>query len=433
MIPKNSRKFSSRLSKPAIDDRKKVGVQSMYENEIAGMKEELEAIFKDLHRHPELGFCEQRTAAFIADYLTKCGLEVRTGVAMTGVIATLDSGKSGKTLMIRADMDCLAVLERAECEYRSEEEGKMHACGHDSHVTMLLGAAAILAKHKEAFNGKIKFVFQPAEEGTPPCMVDAVKEAGYQGEGGAGFMVQEGVLEEVDFCVIMHVQPTLPTGTVSISRKNACASSDIFKIQLLGKGGHGAQPQMAVDPVPAASELISAIHMLPTREVDPVETCVISIGKLETTGSVWNVVADRVCIEGGYRTFNEDVRATLTKRIEELANTIGKANRCSVDYEHIVGYKPCINDPVMAQKIVASCKELLGEEHVIDTEMPAMSSEDCGEYLSRIPGVFFWLGVGKEEGSAPLHNPYFNLDTEALLTGVRVHVNNAVHLLNEKC
>lgn len=403
----------------------------MFENEIIEMKEELEAMFKDLHRHPELGFCETRTSAIIAEYLRACGLEVETGIAFTGVAATLDSGKPGKTLMIRADMDCLAVLERAESDYKSENEGRMHACGHDSHVTMLLGAAAVLAKHKDAFRGKIKFVFQPAEEETPACMAEAVEKAGYHGNGGAGFMVQEGVLKDVDFCVIMHVQPTIPTGTVSISRKNACASSDIFKINLIGRGGHGAQPQKAVDPVPAASELISAIHMLPTREVSAVETCVISIGKLETPGSVWNAVADRVCIEGGYRTFNEEVRATLTTRIEELAQTIGKANRCTVEYEHIVGYKPCINDSVMAQKVVENCKKLLGEEHVIDTEIPAMSSEDCGEYLSRVPGVFFWLGVGKEPGAAPLHNPYFSLDVDALLTGVRVHVNNAISLLNE--
>lgn len=403
----------------------------MYEKEILEKKAELEEIFMDLHRHPEIGFCETRTSALIAEYLKACGLDVETGIAFTGVVGTLDSGKPGKTLMIRADMDCLAITERTDCEYKSENEGKMHACGHDAHVTMLLGAASVLANHKEDFSGKIKFVFQPAEEETPAAMVKTVEEAGYHGNGGAGFMVQEGVLEDVDLCMIMHVQPTIPTGTVSISRKNACASSDVFKITLRGKGGHGAQPQMAVDPVPAASELISAIHMLPTREVSAVETCVISIGKLETPGSVWNAVADRVCMEGGYRTFNENVRETLTVRIEELAESIAKANRCTVDYEHIVGYKPCINDPDMAQMVIENCRKVLGEDHVIDTDIPAMSSEDCGEYLSRVPGVFFWLGVGKEPGAAPLHNPYFSLDIDALLTGVKVHVSNAIMLLND--
>lgn len=403
----------------------------MFDEEIMKMKPDLEALFKDLHSHPELGFCEKRTSELAAEYLEQCGLTVKRGIALTGVEAVLDSGRPGKTLLLRSDMDCLAIAEQTGCPCKSEHEGRMHACGHDAHITMLLGAASVLSRHKEALKGRIKFIFQPAEEGTPPHMLKTVREAGYQGSGGAGFMVQEGVLDGVDFCLAMHVQPSLPTGTVSVSRKNACASSDIFRITLKGKGGHGASPQTAVDPVPAASELISAIHMLPTREIGAIETCVISIGKIETPGSVWNAVADSVSMEGGFRTFNGEVREHLTLRIRELSENIARANRCELQYEHEACYMPCVNDTEIAASVVKSCQELLGEEHVIDTEVPAMSSEDFGAFLARVPGAFFWLGAGKEPNAPALHNPRFQLDPEALLTGVRVHVSNAVNLLNE--
>lgn len=403
----------------------------MFEEEIRKMQPELESLFMDLHRHPELGFCEKRTSKLAADYLEQCGLKVKRGIALTGVEAVLDSGRPGKTLLMRSDMDCLAITEQTDCTCRSEHEGRMHACGHDAHITMLLGAASVLSRHKDAFTGKIKFVFQPAEEGTPPHMSQIVREAGYTGSGGAGFMIQEGVLEGVDLCLAMHVQPSLPTGVVSVSRKNACASSDVFRITLIGKGGHGASPQTAIDPVPAVSELISAIHMLPTREIGAIETCVISIGKIETPGSVWNAVADKVCLEGGFRTFSQEVRKHLTLRIEEITKNIAKANRCGLWYEHEACYTPCVNNEGAAALVVKSCRELLGEEHVIDTEVPAMCSEDFGAFLDKVPGVFFWLGVGQEPGSPALHNPHFQLDQKALVTGVRVHVNNAVTLLSE--
>lgn len=402
----------------------------MFENEINELQADLFDLFKDLHRHPEQGFNEVRTSGIIAGFLRRYGITVIENVALTGVVGILDSGSPGKTLMLRADMDCLAIWERDTCSYRSEYEGKMHACGHDGHVTMLLGAAAVLAKHKDAFSGKIKFVFQPAEEETPAFMRDAVMKAGYSGEGGAGFMIQEGVLDDVDACMILHVQPAIPTGKVQIAKKNACASSDVFRISIRGRGGHGARPQEAIDPVPAAGELISAIHMLPAREISALETCVISIGKLETPGSVWNAVADHVILEGGYRTFNTNVRRHLTNRIRDLSENIAAANRCTLDYVHTVGYSPCINNSLLAEAAADGMRELLGAENVDLTDIPAMTSEDCGAYLARVPGVFFWLGVGKGENPPGLHNPFFHLDMDALLIGVRVQIQNAVCILS---
>lgn len=401
------------------------------QQEALSISAELEALFKDLHQHPELGFCENRTADIVANYLKECGLTVTTGVALTGVVGLLDSGRPGKTLMIRADMDCLEIQELSPCAHKSLTPGQMHACGHDGHVTMLLGAAKILSRHKDLFCGKIKFVFQPAEEGTPASMRNTLKENGYFAEGGAGFMVQQGILDDVDQVLVMHVQPSLPLGKVQIAKKNACASSDVYDIALVGRGGHGAQPQNAIDPVPAMAELISAIHMLPTREVSAVETCVLSIGKVETPGSVWNAVAEKACISGGFRTFNPAVRSLLRQRIHNLAEGIASANRCRLEYSEVQGYSPCINNEALAAQVYQNTCELLGESNVIFTDIPAMTSEDCGSYLERVPGVFFWLGVGDDENAAPLHNPSFYLNPEVLVTGVGVHVQNALCLLRK--
>jgi len=403
----------------------------MLKKEVDALQPEMLEIFKDLHQHPELGFMEHRTASIVADYLKKCNIDVKENVALTGVIGVLDSGKPGKTLMLRADMDCLAVQELSSLYYKSEYPGKMHACGHDSHVTMLLATAKILSKYKNKFTGRIKFVFQPSEEGTPSEMLDTVAKAGYTGQGGAGFMIQEGVLDDVDACIVLHVQPTLKIGTISIAKKNAAASSDVFTITITGKGGHGAQPQKAIDPVPALAELISAIHMLPTREISSLETCVISIGKVETPGSVWNAVAEKVVLSGGFRTFNQEIRTKLGQRIDELANNIAKANRCTAQIDKKTGYMPTINNEHISELIVESCQKILGKNNVIYTDVPAMTSDDCGAYLSKVPGAYFWLGIGSDENAAPLHNPNFYLAPEALSIGVIVQVNIIIDLLGK--
>lgn len=363
----------------------------MFKEDVNSLREELVAIYKDLHQHPEPGYMEHRTAGIVADYLRKCGLEVREGVALNGMIGVLDSGKPGKT--------------------------------------MLLGAAKVLSRHKEAFSGKIKFIFQPAEEQIDFSMVDTVRAAGYNGEGGAGFMIQDGAMEGVDACVIMHCQPAVPLGAVQIAKKNACASSDLFDITFLGKGGHGARPHEAIDPVPAMAEAIQAIHLIPSREISCLETCVISVGTVETPGSVWNAVAEKAHFIGGFRTFNPDVRELLSRRIPELARDIAKAHRCTADIKLVRGYMPCLNDEHMAQVVADSCTQLLGAENVDLTDVPAMTSEDAGEYLARVPGVFFWLGAS--DPTHALHSPYFLPDLETLQIGVSVHVNNAVSMLKE--
>lgn len=399
----------------------------MFQETVSAIQDELIAIYKDLHQHPEPGYMEHRTAGIVAQYLRQCGLDVTEGVALNGVVGVLDSGKPGKTLMLRADMDCLRIKELTGCDYQSLNEGCMHACGHDAHVTMLLGAAKVLSQHKDAFSGKIKFLFQPAEEQIDFTMVDTVRKAGYAGEGGAGFMIQDGALDSVDACVIMHCQPSIPFGTVQIAKRNACASSDLFDVTLVGKGGHGARPHEAVDPVPAMTEAIQAIHLLPSREISCLETCVISVGSVETPGSVWNAVAEKAHFIGGFRTFNSEVRALLSRRIPELVESIAKAHRCTADIRMVSGYMPCLNDESLTQIVAESCRDLLGADCVDLTDTPAMTSEDAGEYLARVPGTFFWLGAGDPEHT--LHNPYFLPKLDMIPLGVKVHVNNALSTL----
>ena len=395
------------------------------------LEKELVEIYKDIHRHPEPGYKENRTSGLVAEYLEGLDLEVRKNVALTGVIGTLDSGRPGKTIMIRADMDCLPIEEATSLDYKSENRGYMHACGHDAHVAMLLGAAKILSEHKEQFTGKIKFLFQPAEEGIDPSMEETVRKSGYEGVGGAGYMIQEGALDDVSACLIIHVNPSIPTGCIEIPIKNACASSDYFKITVTGHGGHGAFPYLAIDPVPVACQLVNAIHLLPAREVKAQETCVISIGTLETPNSVWNAVANEVILTGGFRTFNEEVRDTLRARIMQLAEDTAKAGRCTARVDNLKGYGPCVNSERISSIVYRGCVELLGAEHAILKDAPDMASEDGGAYLAKVPGALMRLGVGVPDKKCFLHNPSFEMNLNALIIGTKVHINNAIVLLRE--
>ena len=407
--------------------------------EAQALQEELFEIYKDLHQHPERGHTEFRTGKIIADYLRDLGLEVQTEVGITGVVGLLDSGKPGKTLMIRADMDCLGIPEESDLPYRSVNEGLAHACGHDAHVSMLLGAAKVLSRHKEAFSGKIKFVFQPNEEnyqdGHP--IRKMVLEKGYKplapdaGLGGAGCMIQDGVMEGVDGCFAIHVQPNQPLGTVYIAKKDACASTDFVDVTIQGKGGHGSMPHQAIDPVPAMAELIQALYMLPTREADAAEKWVFHIGAVETPGSIASAVADKAVIHFGYRAFNDETRALFTRRSKELAELIARANRCTVSIVHGIGYRPTINDETMSALVAQSCRQVLGEDKVIYSDTPNMTAEDVGEYFRLAPGTILWLGTGVGENPPALHNPAFCVPSDALPIGVSVHVSTALNYLNQ--
>lgn len=400
----------------------------MFSREIRSLKNELIEIYKDLHRHPELGFNEVRTASVIAEYLRKCNLEVYEQIALTGVVGILDSGKAGKTLMIRADMDCLMIEEQTDCDYRSEYPKRMHACGHDTHIVMLLGAAKILSGHKDAFFGKIKFVFEPAEEGIDPKKMQQAIELGYQ-TGGARALVREGVLDDVDMCFVIHNEPSLPVGFVQIPVKNAYAASDVFEIKLIGKGGHGARPHSAINPIPAMGDLISALYSIPVREISCLLPNVISVGNIETPGSVWNSIPEQAVISGGFRSFHKEVSEHYYKRIPEIAAEIAKAYRCTAKTMLRHGLDPTINNSAMARSIEECCRNLSVLKEVRLADAPTMASESAGVYLSRVSGVILHLGSGDLEHE--LHNPHMLPDTDMLEIGVMVHTAVAVSLLKE--
>lgn len=398
----------------------------MFDREINQIRENLTDIYKDLHRHPELGFNEHRTAAVIADYLKDCRLHVETQHAITGVIGILDSGKPGKTLLMRADMDCLSIAEQTGCDYASIYPERMHACGHDLHVAMLLGAAHVLSEHRSDFCGKIKFVFEPAEEGLDPSILEKIHAANCQA-GGARALVDEGILSDVDFCFAIHNEPALPVGTVSIAQRNAYASSDVFQIEILGKGGHGARPHLAIDPTPAAAEIIQSLYSLQARELNCLEPAVISVGQIETPGSVWNSIPERILLSGGFRTFSDETRDFFYKRLPEIARQIATAHRCDANVSIRHGLDPTRNDTVLVRKIADACRSLLGNAHVDDSALPTMASESVGTYFCRKPGVILRLGSGDPEHE--LHNPHMLPDLNTLPIGIQVHLAAALALL----
>lgn len=399
----------------------------MFKEDVHEIREEVTEFYKDIHRHPEPGFMEVRTSEKIAKKLISWGYKVER-IALTGLTATLDSGKPGKTVMLRADMDCLRVQEKTNCEYQSENVGYMHACGHDLHVTMLLYAAKILSQHKEAFEGKIKFLFQPAEEQIDPQAVERVRKAGYEGASGAGFMIQDGALANVDACLIIHNEPSLPVGCVSIAKKDATASSDLFDITIQGRGGHGAKPHEAIDPVPAMCEIVQGIHLIPSREINCSDKVVIHIGDVSTPGSVWNAVADTSRIVGGYRTFDEEIREQIHDRINLIAENIASAHRCKASISWIRGNTPSVNDVSLSAYLAESCKTVSSVNKVIYDAPPQMIAEDGGLYTQKVPGVFYLIGSGCPD--YPLHNPCMLPAIDTLFVGIELHVTNAVNILN---
>ena len=246
-------------------------------DDVRACGEEAETCFKYLHRHPETGFEERETSKFIAQRLESYGfVKIKTGVGRTGVVADLLVEGAEKTLMLRADIDALPLQEVTGLDYASEIQGKMHACGHDAHTSMLLGAAKYLISHRGALRGNVRFVFQPAEEGPMP--------------GGAELMIKDGVLEGVNACLAAHVSPLYPVGAIMVQAKESMASTDKFTVTIQGRGGHGAMPHAAIDPTPALAELLSALNLLPARELDPLDACVVTVGTVNTVSSAWNVI-----------------------------------------------------------------------------------------------------------------------------------------------
>jgi amidohydrolase len=383
-------------------------VNNEIKEHIAEMRGWLVEVRRAIHSHPELGFEEVETSRLVSEWLERFGLEVRKGVAKTGVVGLLRGGAPGKTVAIRADMDALPMDEATGVPYASKIKGKMHACGHDAHVTILLGVARFFSSIRDRVKGNIKWIFQPGEEGF----------------GGGRLMVEAGVLEDprVDAIFAAHVFPFLPTGQVGISEGKAMASSDKFTLRIIGKGGHGAYPHVTRDPILAAGHVITQVQSIVSRNVNPLDSAVVSFGAVHG-GRAYNVIPDEVELNGTVRSLNPEVREQLRSRIEQITRGVVTSLGLDYQYEFEYGYPVLINDPRMSGLVVSTCSRAIGKENVVILP-PSMGAEDFAYFLEKCPGAMFRLGVRNEEKGLiqPHHNTLFNIDEEVLPFGVEVFV-----------
>ncbi|MBI3024650.1 MAG: amidohydrolase [Candidatus Tectomicrobia bacterium] len=373
-----------------------------------------------IHMRPELGYEEHETARRVAAALEEWGLEVRRGVARTGVVAVLRTGRPGPTLAIRADMDALPIEEASEVSYKSRAAGKMHACGHDAHTAMLLGAARLLAQNPqwlEGCGGNVKFIFQPAEEG----------------RAGGRLMVEEGVLEDprVDLAIAAHVLPALPVGTVGTRSGPVLAASDKFDIRIRGKGSHAAYPHLSRDPILAAAHVVTALQGIVSRNVEPFDAGVISVTRLEA-GTAYNIIPDEVRLMGTMRTHREETREAMKGRMEETLRGVASAFGTEAEFEFVPGYPPLVNSAQATGLIERAAREVLGEEKMV--EMPlSMGAEDFAYIARQRPAAMFRVGVRNEARGIVhgLHSNRFDLDEDALPVGASVFAQAAREFLRD--
>lgn len=385
---------------------------------------------RDLHRHPELGNREFRTAKVIAEHLRRLGLKVQTGVAHTGVVGLLEGGRPAPVVALRADMDALPVTEEVDVPFRSTEKavwngrevGVMHACGHDMHMAILLGVAEMLAPLRDRIPGAIKFIFQPAEEGPPEGE-----------EGGAALLIKEGVLEhpKVDAIFGLHVFP-FPTGTIVYRPGPLMASADSFTIRVKGRQTHGAIPWAGVDPIVIGAEVVLALQTIVSRSVDITQApAVVTVGAFNA-GNRSNIVPDEAVLEGTVRAFDEKVRADIQRRIRAIATATAEAAGGRAEVSFGLGYPVTVNDPALTERMVPTLKRVAGADRVRVGPLTG-TAEDFSFYQQKVPGLFFFLGVlppDRDPATAPAnHSPRFFADEAALPIGVRALANLALDWL----
>lgn len=370
---------------------------------------------RDFHMHPELSNEEIRTSQIVAGVLKDLGLKVKRNVAGTGVVGLLECKGSGKTVALRADMDALPIQDKKEVAYASKLKGKMHACGHDAHTAMLLGAAMILTEMRNDLRGNIKFIFQPAEETT----------------GGAKRMIEEGVMEKphVDAVFGLHVSPELETGTVGVRYGIANACSENVRIKIYGESAHGARPDQGIDAITISAQVICALQQIISRGIAPVEPAVLTIGTIKG-GSQANIIAGCVEMSGTIRTTEDIVRYGIKKDIEKITAGIcnGMGGKCQVGFE--MGYPLLINDRAMTDLVEDAALKISGIK-VIKLKEPRLGVEDFAFFLQRAPGTFWRLGTGnRDKGiNCIAHNPYFDIDEDALLMGALIHTQTVLEFL----
>jgi amidohydrolase len=388
-------------------------------DESDALRDDLVAVRRDLHQHPELAFHEVRTAGIVADKLNQLGYEVQTGIGKTGVVGVLEGAKPSATpltLLLRFDMDALPIHEQVDVPFKSEVDGKMHACGHDAHTSIGLGVATMMARHRDQWSGVAKFVFQPAEEIV----------------GGAKAMIADGVLAspKPDRALSMHVDSMRPVGTIAMTDGPTMAASGAFKIAVRGRGTHGASPHLGADPVVAAAQIITALQSIVARNVDPLEQAVVTIGSIHG-GSAPNIIPDFVDLQGTVRAFKDDVMQALRERIRDIVAGVASAMGVEASLSFSENGTPAtVNDPAMAKIVRDLAVELVGADHVRDDHR-TMGAEDASFFLQAAPGAYVFVGAGNDAKgmNEPHHSPRFQIDEDSLALSVALITASAMKML----
>ena len=381
--------------------------------EVKSNIKELVALRRTIHQNPEQGFKEFKTAALVRSRLKSWGVDHKA-MCGTGTVALIKGSRPGPTMLIRADMDALPLLEENKVSYCSRTKGVMHACGHDGHTAMAMMAAKLLQKRRAEFRGNVKIMFQPAEEGP----------------GGAGPMISEGLLKGVDAAFAIHMWNDLPTGKVGVRSGPVFASADQFRIRVIGRGGHGAAPHQTIDPVAAAAQVITACQNIVSRKVDPTKSAVVTFGQIHG-GTRHNIIPDVVEMTGTVRAFEESVRKLLQREIPKIAGGVASALGARFEFEYQRGYPPTVNEESMTDLVRDTVREAAGTAAAVEQDV-SMGAEDMSLVLQEVPGCYFFLGsMNQRKGLIhPHHSAHFNFDEEAMPLGVETWVRLVQRFLN---
>ena len=382
--------------------------------DLIDLQPEMQNWRRDIHSHPEIAFEEHRTAKLVADKLESFGLEVETGIAGTGVVGTLKKGTGNRSIGLRADLDALLINETNDFPHKSKVPGKMHACGHDGHTTMLLGAAKYLAE-KGNFDGTINFIFQPAEEN----------------EGGGKVMIDEGLFDKypVESVYGMHNIPGMPVGSFAMKPGPIMASFDIFNLKIIGKGGHAAMPHTAIDPIIIGTKIVDAYQSIVSRYIDPQQPVVLSVTQFHG-GDAYNVIPNEIEMKGTIRCFSSTVQLAMEKQMKQITSSICSAYGADYEFEYEHRYPATVNSEDEVEVSAKVAKEISGEDMVSLSPTPSMGSEDFAFMLQEKPGSYIWIGNGDREGSCMLHNPGYDFNDEILPIGATYWVNIAEDTLS---
>lgn len=374
------------------------------------------SIRRDLHMHPELGFNEHRTASIISDHLEKLGLKVCRNIAGTGVTGLIEGKNPGKTIAIRADMDALPIQEQNKVEYASTNNGIMHACGHDAHVSIALGAAEILSNFRDTLNGNIKFIFQPAEEGL----------------GGAKFMINEGVLENpsVDRIIALHVSPGLGTGVVSVGEGPVMASPSEFEIVIKGKGGHAAEPHKSIDPIIIGSNIVNMFQTIVPKKLGPLKKALLSVTCFQA-GNTFNITPAEATIKGTVRTYEPNADDLISDSMKTIVSSVCSSMGADFLFNYVKSYPPVINDSLVVRQIIEAAGKITGTDNIVINPEPSMLAEDFSYYVQIVPGALFNLGCTKPPVNIyhNLHCPRFDIDEACISTGMEIMSQCALDFL----